>query len=212
MIELRNVYIKYIPDFYTLYDISLIIKENTLFIGDIYSGANSLIRILSKIDTDYKGIVTIDDIILRDIKDKNLDLAYVSAEPYLFKSKSIFDNLYYPLKIRKVNSIEAKEKVEKLLIEFNIQKFPKKIKDMNISEQKILTLLRALARSPKYILLENFFENLDEKYLDLSQNIIDRMKESSIIIACENTDLKIPCYQDFTRVYLDAGSIVQSRP
>ena len=210
MIEFRHVYLKYIKDFYTLYDINLSINENSLLIGQCSDGTNSILRLISKIDKKYEGNIFFDDLNLKVLKDKDLDIAYVSEKPYLLKSKSVFENLYYPLKIRKVKQNEAKKIIDSYINKFKINFASNKIKNLTHSQQKIVTLLRALIRKPKYVLLEHYFNDLDENLISLAENIINEMKQYSTIIACEDSDTNISCFNDFRRIKLENGSLIHS--
>ena len=82
-----------------------------------------------------------------------------------------------------------------------------KIKKLDLGTKKILTLLRAKVRAPKYVLIENFFDNLDENYLDLANEIISNITNNSTIIATQNDNKLIPAYNDFNQIVFDAGSI-----
>ena len=111
------------------------------------------------------------------------------------------------MKIRKVDKATIKEKVSfvinylnSLTKKHNIENFPNKIKKMNISEKKIVTLLRALVRAPKYILIDDFFSNLDEKYFPLANELIGKQKQTSTIIATSNKVELI--YKDFNIIDL----------
>lgn len=210
MIEFRHVYLKYIKDFYTLYDINLSINENSLLIGQCSDGTNSILRLISKIDKKYEGNIFFDDLNLKVLKDKDLDIAYVSEKTYLFKSKSVFENLYYPLKIRKVKQNEAKIIIDSYINKFKIDFTLNKIKNLTHSQQKIVTLLRALIRKPKYVLLEHYFNDLDENQISLAENIINEIKQHSTIIACEDLDTNISCFNDFRRIKLENGSLIHS--
>ena len=107
MIKIENVSIKYIKEYYSLYNVSLEINENTLLIGNETSGNNFLLRILSKIDKHYQGKIYFENQDLGQIKDKDLSLTYIPQKPCLFENKSILENLIYSLKIRKINKKEA---------------------------------------------------------------------------------------------------------
>jgi len=189
MIEFKNVNLKYVDEFFSLLDFSYTFDKNTLIIGDELSGANSILRLIAKFDKDYSGSILLDSENIKNIKDKNLNIAFVSKDPYLFKYRNLEYNLGYGLKIRKVKKHEIKEKVNELLLKYNLTNLPSKIKNLNYSEQKIVTLLRAIIRKPKYLLIENFFENLDEKYIELSKQIINDASLNTIIIMCENSNL-----------------------
>ena len=200
MIEFNAVTIKYVPDITTLLNFSAKIDCNTLIIGDEFLGANSILRLIAKIDKNYTGEILIDNANLKEIKDKDLSVAFIPKEPYLFKS-TIEKNLSYPLKIRKIDKATIKEKVEfainllnNLAQKYNLT-FTNKIKKMNISEKKIVTLLRALVRAPKYVLLDDFFLSLDAKYFPLANELIEQLKQTSTIIATSNKVEQI--YKDF---------------
>ena len=201
MIEFNAVTIKYVPDITTLLNFSAKIDCNTLIIGDEFLGTSSILRLIAKIDKSYTGEILIDNVNLKEIKDKDLSVAYLPKEPYLFKN-TIEKNLSYPLKIRKIDKATIKEKVSfvinylnSLTKKHNIENFPNKIKKMNISERKIVTLLRALVRAPKYVLLDDFFLNLDAKYFPLANELIEKLKQTSTIIATSNKVEQI--YKDF---------------
>ncbi len=232
MIKFENVSIKYTSDFYSIYDINLEISENTLILGDKLSGTYALMRILAKIDTFYTGMVSIDNVNIRDIKNKNYDLAYVSKAPYLFKSRSILYNLYYPLHLRKIKKIYIKDEILDIINKFliknpNTNKFfgtekkcnhrnsnqnfnkeykLKSISKMSESEKKIITLLRALVRKPKYVLIENLFTNLDTNLYSLASDIISEIMKHSTIIASEESDDYL-IYKNLKKIKMSFGSL-----
>ena len=219
MIEFKHVFVQYVNEFFSLYDFNCEINSHTLFVGDFFSGTNAIMRTVSKIDKDYKGDIFIDDINLKNIKDKDLNLSYLPETPVLFKNKNIFDNLYFPLKIRKINKNNAKNLIFSIFFELKNNNFEifnecldiknydlnkenilknedhrdyliesilkLKVKKLSLSEQKILSLIRAILRKPKFVLIENFFENLNEKHIQLAEFLLNKIKETSTIIACE---------------------------
>jgi len=186
MIEFKNVYIKYVEDFFALHNFCHIFDANTLLIGDKFSGADTVLRLIAKFDKSFDGEILFDNKSIRNLTDKEIDVSFISDEPYLFKLKSLEYNLAYPLKIRKEEKQIVNNNVNNILTKFNLSNF-KKIKSLTFSQQKIVTLLRALIRKPKYVLLEYFFENLDKDYISLAEEILTEISQNSIVIACENT-------------------------
>lgn len=202
MIKFDSVTIKYVHEFFSLLNFNLEIKNNTLIVGDFYSGSTAIVRTLTKLDKNYTGEIYIDDINIKEIKDKDLTIAYVSETPYLFKHKSIEKNLIFPLKIRKNLKKDAKNIVKNAIFNYKLDTFPKSVKKLSVTEQKLLTLIRASLWKPKYIILENFFERLDEKYFELAYKIINDIKQHSIIIATEKENKNIQIFNDFEIVNL----------
>lgn len=203
MIKFKDVSIKYTNDFYCLLDFSININNNTLFIGDFYSGTHSILRTISKIDTHYTGSISIDNTDIKLINDKDLGIAYLPENPVLFKLKNVFNNIYFSLKLRKINKNNAKNTINSMKNEFNLNFFDKKIKNLNINERKIICLIRAILWQPKIILLENFFENLDTYYTDVACKLLDRFAKSSHIVACEKVLPSGQIFKDFEIINLE---------
>jgi len=202
MIKFDKVSIQYVKEYFALYNFSIEIKNNTLFVGDDYVGSSAIMRLISKIDKQYLGEIYVDEKNLKNVKDKDLSVAYVYKIPYIFKHKSIEKNLAYPLKIRKYNKTDIKNLINNAVACYNIKDFNKKVSKLNLSEQKIITLIRASLWQPKYLLLENFFENLDKKYFDLTNQIIENIKQNSTIIATEKENKNINIFKDFKIINL----------
>jgi len=229
MIEFKKVFIQYVSEFFSLYDFSCEIDCHTLFVGDFFSGTTAIMRVLAKIDKNYNGKVFVNNENLKNIKDKDLNLSYLPENPVVFKNKNIFQNLYFTLKIIKINKNIAKNLINSIFLElknnnfnflnnyFNIKEvrinnnkdlkslefdniLKIKVKNLSLSEQKILTLVRAILRKPKYVLLENFFEGLDKEFVPIANFLFNKLKENSTIIACEHETLET--YKDFKIVNL----------
>lgn len=197
MIKFNSVSIQYVKEYFALFNFSTEIKNHTLFVGDDYVGSSAIMRLLAKIDNTYFGNIFIDETNIKNIKDKDLNIAYVPQNPYLFKHKSIEKNLAYPLNLRKFNKNYIKNIINSAFLNYNLKNFNKKITKLNLSEQKILTLIRASLWNPKYLLLENFFEDLDEKYFELADKILENIKQKSIIIATEKENKNLDIFKDF---------------
>ena len=70
MIKFKNVFIKYVQDFYSLYNFSCDINTNTIFLSDSFDETTAILRVLAKIDKGYKGDVYVDNINLRNSSNK----------------------------------------------------------------------------------------------------------------------------------------------
>ncbi|MBR4998908.1 MAG: ATP-binding cassette domain-containing protein [Clostridia bacterium] len=202
MIKFDSVSIQYVKEYFALYNFSTEIKNHTLFVGDDYVGSSAIMRLLAKIDNTYSGNIFIDEINIKTIKDKDLNVAYIPQIPYLFKHKSIEKNLAYPLNLRKFDKNHIKNTINIAFLNYNLKNFNEKISKMNLSEKKILTLIRASLWQPKYLLLENFFEDLNESYFELANKIIEDIKKNSIIIATEKESKNLKIFKDFKTVNL----------
>lgn len=202
MIKFENVNVQYIKDFSLLYNANYLLENNTIFFGDEFSGSTAILRLIAKIEKNYTGEIYIDDKNIKEIKDQDLSVAYVCETPTLFKFKSIFSNLYYPLKIRKFDKKFAKNLIENSIEKYKINTFQKSVRKMNLSEKLILTLLRASLWKPKYLLIENIFGKIEEKYYNIVENLISDIQQNSTIIACEKVDNNLKIYNNFNKIIL----------
>ncbi len=205
MIKFEHVFKKYSKTFYTLYDANFEIEHNTAIVGDKISGGFAVTRLIAKIEKQNEGKIFVDGIELNKIKNKDLDVALVTMEPFLFKHKNIRANLMYPLKIRGYGEVECKKLVDEIYAKYNLNTIEQNIKKQTKSEQKIITLLRAIIHKPKYLLLEYFFEDFDENFLPLATEILVNTK--STIIACE--EKLVTAFEKFNIMEISNGTITK---
>ena len=72
-----------------------------------------------------------------------------------------------------------------------------KAKKLTFSEKKIITLIRAILRNPRYLLLENFFENLDVQHVEIVEFLLNKLSKKTTIIACEKKTNNQDLFKDF---------------
>ena len=220
MIKFDKVYVKFVNDFYSLYELSCEINSNSFLVEKNLCGATAFMHTLSKINKEYQGEIFVDNVNIKNIKDKDLKIAYLPEKPILFKNKSIKYNLTFPLKIRKINKKIAKNLINDTFLTLKNKKFnflehyfdknsndltnilKLKTKILSLSEQKILTLIRTVLHTPKYVLLENFFKDLDEKFVPLALILLEMLYKKSLIIAFEKDETKSKFFKDFNSILL----------
>lgn len=95
-------------------------------------------------------------------EDRNLGMVFQSYA--VWPHMNVFDNVAYPLKIRKESSVIIREKVEKVLTMLNLQGSEKKFPAaMSGGQQQRIALGRALVMDPEALLLDEPLSNLDSK-------------------------------------------------
>ena len=178
MIEIKNLYLKYIREYYALYDINLKVAngESVGLIGDEGSGKTTLLRVLAKLEKYDKGEIYLKEINLKKIDFKNdVNLGYISLKPVFLENKNIYENLKYVLKERKYKDKEIEEKVNNALIEFNIEKLRNlKPSELSAYQKYIVSLVRLSLRPLNVVLIDNIFEDLTSEEIS---NILDLVKK-----------------------------------
>lgn len=161
-ILVKNLLKKY--DQKTVLDIShLHFKKGTIIglLGDNGAGKSTLLKIISGIDKTYEGEILYDGKPLKPYHTKEIGM--VSQSPYLFK-RSVYENIEYPLKIRKIAKNVRQQKVEKLISTMNLEAIRDQRADtLSGGEAQKVALARVLAASPRLLLLDETTANIHEE-------------------------------------------------
>jgi lipopolysaccharide export system ATP-binding protein len=108
-------------------------------------------------------------------------IGYLPQEPSVFRKLSVEDNLKAVLEMTKLSKNEQKEKLENLIDEFSLHKVRKNSGDsLSGGERRRTEIARALATSPKFILLDEPFAGIDPIAVEDIQNIVEKLKNKNI--------------------------------
>lgn len=202
MIEFNKVSYTYFSKFYTLFEFSYKFNDgNYALISDNVSGGLTLIRLLAKLDTFYKGEILINGKSLRKTNyKKDFSVAYISATPKFFNNKSILYNVCYPLKARSIKKQERITIALNTLSKFGWQnKANQKVASLTYDELITLSLIRASVRKLDLLLCENIFATH-------SPSILSQISATTKIIVAP-IDLKL---DNYTYLYFNLGSLDKS--
>lgn len=191
MIEIKNLSYKFDKRFYVLYDVTLTIKsqEKIVINSNNFLDTQMLFRIVSKQDKDYTGEIYFDDVSLKKTKLKDLSISYIAKTPFLLNNKSVLYNIAYPLMVRKSKKVEALKLANQILIKFNHQNLQdKKIKELSHYEKIIVSILRAIIRTPKYIFVEDIFEELNKEQIEEVVGILNLLPTNTTLIVSTNNE------------------------
>ncbi len=113
-----------------------------------------------------------------------LGLAYLPQEPSVFRKLSVYENILAVLEILpeyKNNKRKQKERVASLIEELNLDKVVNsKAFSLSGGERRRVEIARALACSPRYILLDEPFAGIDPIVVGDLQNLVIAMKQKGI--------------------------------
>lgn len=214
MILVKNLSLKFTKEFYALYDVNLEIKkgEAVALLGEEHSGKTTLLRVLCKLEKDFTGEVYIKDIPLKKV-DFSLDvnMGYIPAAPVFFEKKTVYQNLQALLKSRKINKSQREEKINKLLIEYNLEKFrDEKVKNLSLFEKYILSIARLSLRKIELVLIDNIFEKLSqEEYEKICELIKKQFLQNKVTTVIATTSPSVA--KDLTKrtIKFKLGSITE---
>jgi len=108
-------------------------------------------------------------------------VGYLPQEPSVFRKLSVEDNILAVLEMMNLSKSERKEQLESLIDEFGLHKVRKNVGDsLSGGERRRTEIARALASSPKFILLDEPFAGIDPIAVEDIQNIVARLKTKNI--------------------------------
>lgn len=165
------------------------IPKNSLcgIIGPNGAGKSTLVRIIAGLERPTSGHIYYNGQPVVDSLYK--DITLVSQKPYLLRA-SVFNNIAYPLKIRKENKREIIKKVNELLERMGIEKLRNQ-NAWNLSggEAQKVALARALIFKPSLLILDEPTANIDPSSIFIMEEMIRsfyRENDTSIVIVTHN--------------------------
>lgn len=216
MITISNLYLKFIREYYALYDINLDISagEKVSFVGSEDSGKTTLLRVIAKLEKFTEGSVYINDIQLTKINFKSdISVGYVPVKPIYLKKKTVYQNYVYLLKERKMSALEIEERINQVLIDFNLEKFRDEVfENLTLFEQYLVSFGRLALRDLDLLLVDNIFEKLTKKQLTeitalISEHFLTKEKLTSVIAT---SDDELATRLSDKKFYFKYGSKVDS--
>ncbi len=167
--------------------------EVVSLLGPSGSGKTTLLRAVAGLEVPHQGTIRIGDQPVFDgasgadvpAEGRNLGLVFQSYA--LWPHKSVFDNVAYALKLRKVATPEIRRRVEAALAQLSLEtlaaRFPHQLSG---GQQQRVALARALVYNPPVILLDEPLSNLDAKLREEARawlrELIVRMQLSALCV------------------------------
>jgi len=139
-------------------------KEFLVLLGPSGCGKTTALRCIAGLETPDKGNIRIGDRLVNDLPPKDRDIAMVFQSYALYPHMSVYDNLAFPLKMRRLSKHEIDQKVNQVAEILRIPHLVKrKPKQLSGGEQQRVALGRAIVREPKAFLMDEPLSNLDAK-------------------------------------------------
>ena len=165
-VVLNHVYKRYEGGVVAVSDFCLDIadKEFIILVGPSGCGKSTTLRMIAGLEEISDGDVYIGDERVNDKQPKDRDIAMVFQNYALYPHMSVFDNMAFGLKLRKVAKDEIKRRVTEaariLEIEHLLDRKPKALSG---GQRQRVALGRAIVRDPKVFLMDEPLSNLDAK-------------------------------------------------
>ena len=165
-LSLKNVCKKYPNGFEAVKDFNLEVadKEFIIFVGPSGCGKSTTLRMIAGLEDISSGELSIDGKVVNDVEPKDRDIAMVFQNYALYPHMTVFDNMAFGLKLRKVPKDEIKRKVEEAARILDLEKLlDRKPKALSGGQRQRVAMGRAIVRNPKVFLMDEPLSNLDAK-------------------------------------------------
>ena len=166
MIKFENVQISY-GDFVAVDDLNLEIKEGEFFtfLGPSGCGKSTTLRTLVGFIDPSKGSIFVDDKDITRLAPEKREIGIVFQSYALFPTMTVYDNIAYGLKIKKMPKSEIDAKVNEIAqkIKISDKQLQRNVSELSGGQQQRVALARALVLEPKILCLDEPLSNLDAK-------------------------------------------------
>jgi len=147
-------------------NVSLSIKKGEFFslLGPSGCGKTTTLRIIAGLENPTSGNVILDSKDVTNVPAYRRDVNTVFQDYAIFPHMSVYDNIYFPLKMRKISKKEARPKIERVLKLVNMSGFRYRYSNqLSGGQRQRIALARALVNEPQALLLDEPLGALDFK-------------------------------------------------
>ena len=180
MIKLNDIVVKF-GDFTALHDINVHVREGEFFtfLGPSGCGKTTTLRTITGFIEPASGSVVVKD---RDIthvpiEDRNIGIVFQSYA--LFPTMTVYDNIAFGLKIKKVKKAELDRRVREIArkVDLSDEQLQKAVSQLSGGQQQRVAIARALVTGPAIICMDEPLSNLDAKLRVQLRNELKQMQK-----------------------------------
>ena len=149
-----------------LEDVNITINDGefVVLVGPSGCGKTTLLRMVAGLEDITEGEISIGDKTVNDVAPKDRDIAMVFQNYALYPHMSVFDNMAFSLKLRKLPKDEIEQKVKDAAKTLEISELlDRKPKALSGGQRQRVAMGRAIVRNPQAFLMDEPLSNLDAK-------------------------------------------------
>ena len=165
-LSLRHIYKIYPGDVTAVSDFNLEIedKEFIVLVGPSGCGKSTTLRMVAGLEDISKGELYIDDKLVNNVPPKDRDIAMVFQSYALYPHMTVYNNMAFGLKLRKMPKDEIDRRVREAAKILGIESYlNRKPAALSGGQRQRVALGRAIVREPKVFLMDEPLSNLDAK-------------------------------------------------
>jgi multiple sugar transport system ATP-binding protein len=184
--------------------------EFLVIVGPSGCGKTTTLRMIAGLESVSSGEILIDEQVVNQVEPRHRDIAMVFQNYALYPHKKVFDNIAYPLQLRRVSKSDIEKRVmdtSKLLgIEHLLQR---RIRQLSGGERQRVALGRAIIRQPRLFLMDEPLSNLDAQLRIQMRREIIRLQRQLQITTIYVTHDQVEAMTMGDRIVVMRGGLVQ---
>ena len=161
-LSLRHIDKVYDNNVQAVFDFNLEIqdKEFIVFVGPSGCGKSTTLRMIAGLEDITRGEFYIDGVLMNDVEPKNRDIAMVFQSYALYPHMSVYENMAFGLRLRKVDDKEIDRRVHEAAKILDIEQYlDRKPKALSGGQRQRVALGRAIVRNAKVFLMDEPLSN-----------------------------------------------------
>jgi sn-glycerol 3-phosphate transport system ATP-binding protein len=165
-VSLKNIQKVYPNGFQAVHDASLEIADGEfiVLVGPSGCGKSTLLRMVAGLESITNGELHIGSKLVNELDPAERDIAMVFQNYALYPHMSVYNNMAYGLKNRKISAVDIKDAVEKAAKMLDLEPLlERKPSQLSGGQRQRVAMGRAIVRSPALFLFDEPLSNLDAK-------------------------------------------------
>ena len=146
------------------FDLTIADREFLVLLGPSGCGKTTTMRMIAGLEDVTDGDILIDGQVVNDLEPKDRDVAMVFQSYALYPNMNVYENIRFPLKVRKVPEGEHDDRVRRASAMVELDDFlHRKPSELSGGQRQRVALARAIVREPNVFLMDEPLSNLDAK-------------------------------------------------
>lgn len=213
MIELKDIVVKF-GDFEALHNINVNVKEGEFFtfLGPSGCGKTTTLRTITGFIEPVSGTVSVNnqDITHVPIEKRNIGIVFQSYA--LFPTMTVYDNIAFGLKLKKLKKPEIDQKVREIArkVDLSDEQLKKAVSQLSGGQQQRVAIARALVNNPSTIVADEPTGNLDPNRSLEIMTLLERINALGTTVVVVTHEKGLVNHFDKRVIMIDSGVVAGS--
>ncbi len=186
-------------------------KEFVAFLGPSGCGKTTTLLMIAGIYKPTSGYIRFGDRVVNHLLPKERNIGMVFQSYALYPHMTVFDNIAYPLTLKKVNRKEKKQRVQRVADMMGIgELLDRKPGELSGGQQQRVAVARALVKEPAILLFDEPLSNLDAKLRLRMRGEIKRLQEDLSVTSIYVTHDQVEAMTMANRIAVMNHGILQT--